>query len=145
MEIRKIRMYARGFAVAILLFCLDWSSAIPARADDLPESALPANAQYYKYEHGRIAERREVHRGEPILDRLVVLLRDNLNGWVADTNTYVPNLLFRSQDIDINCRNDLVVINLKRVGSDQAVQLSKGLKGCARKILSTDDRAAGSK
>lgn len=104
------------------------------RPDELPTSALPENAHFYRYDNGRVVEEMGVRRGDPIFDKLITLLSSHINGWVADLNTYTPSLLFKSNDIDINCRNDVVVINLRKSGSDSWMQLSSPIKGCMRAI-----------
>ena len=76
----------------LALIALYFSSAVAtAETQELPTSALAIDdAQYYRYDNGRIVEQRAVHRGDPMFDRLLALLGAHDSGWtVLSMHVYV--------------------------------------------------------
>lgn len=80
-------------------------------------------------------EKTAVHEGDPAYDALMGLLKTHGTGWSPDVNTYAPALDFKSKDMDINCRDDLVVVNFGEAGSDRWKQLVNHFSGCRTKVL----------
>jgi hypothetical protein len=96
---------------------------------------MPTSFEYLRFENGRMMEKTAVHEGDPAYDALVGLLKTHGAGWSPDVNTYAPALDFKSKDMDINCRDDLVVVNIGEAGSDRWKQLVNRVSGCRTKVL----------
>jgi hypothetical protein len=97
---------SRGVLVALIAVVVGVSCS-----QDFPSQTLPNKFEYLHFQNGRIIERTAVHEGDPAYDVLVGFLKTPGASWSLDLNTYAPSLSFKSEDMMINCRDDLVIIN----------------------------------
>jgi hypothetical protein len=102
---------------------------------DFPAQAMPVSFDYFRFQNGRITERAAVHEGDPGYDALMGLLKTRRSGWSLDVNSYAPALYFKSKDMDINCRDDLISVNIGQAGSDRWKQLVNHVPACRAKVL----------
>jgi hypothetical protein len=93
------------------------------------------------FQNGRIIERAAVREGDPAYDALVGFLKAPGAGWSLDLNSYAPSLFFKSEDMIINCRDDLVVANIGNGASDRMKQLVSHQAGCRTKVLEAIGRS----
>jgi hypothetical protein len=109
-------------------------------SQDFPAKTMPTSFDYFRFQNGRIMEKTVVHQGDRAYDVLMELLKTHGAGWNPDINTYAPALEFKSKDMDINCRDDLVVVNIGETGSDRWKQLVSHFSGCRTKVLEAISR-----
>jgi hypothetical protein len=136
-KLAQSRTIGIGFLVALSLI-----GPRRARCEEFVLSTPPDNFHFYQYQDGRVVAEQMVRPGHPTYDTLLSLLRAHRSGWVIDVNTYTPSLYLKSDNMNVNCRDDSVVINFVDKGSGRWRQLSNPLQGCKTALLKSMRPAA---
>lgn len=130
--LRWIRLGLPTVAIAVLLA----SSVVTiSRGDDLSLTNFPKTLRYLKYKTGKIITDKQVRAGDSTYDALFSWLSEHRSGWSSDINSYAPDTYFTSADMQINCRDDVVVVNMKVSGGTRWTQLSTSRSDCRTLIL----------
>lgn len=111
-------------------------AVIPSDAGEL-SLRLPKSFELYVYDGGHIRERRLIRVGDTSYEALKKLLNGHPNGWESDLNTYAPSLYFLSKNMSINCREDMVIVNVRKDNSNHWEQESSAITGCKSLVLAT--------
>jgi len=129
-----------GRVVALLLMALLAVLACVSCSENFPMQVMPASFDYYRFQDGRIVEKTVVHEGDPAYDALRRIVNSLRAGWNTDVNTYAPALSFQSQDMIINCRDDIVIVNFRKRGAGAMSQLTNHFSGCRATVLDAINR-----
>jgi len=109
-------------------------------SQDLRSQPLPTRFEYLHFENGRVVEKASVREGDPGYDVVEGFLKNPAAGWNLDVNSYAPALSFTSENMIINCRDDVIVVN---IGSNRMKQLVSHQTGCKAKVLEATSRKRG--
>jgi hypothetical protein len=104
-------------------------------SQEFPSQELPTRFEYLQFQNGKIVQKTAVREGDPAYRALVGFLKTPGTSWSLDFNTYAPSLSFKSEDMIINCRDDLVIVNIGKSSSDRMKQLVSHQTGCRTKVL----------
>jgi hypothetical protein len=94
-----------------------------------------------RFQNGRIVEKVAVREGDPAYDVVAGFLKTPGASWSLDFNSYAPSLSFKSEDMIINCRDDLVIVNIGNSDSGRMKQLVSHQAGCRTKVLEAVSRS----
>jgi hypothetical protein len=106
------------------------AAAASVASRESPGSSIPRAFDYSRFQDGKIVEKRHVREGDPAYDAVVELLKTDPTGWNVDFNTYAPALLFQSKTLNVNCTDDMIVINTGRAGSSTWRQYTMHTSSC---------------
>jgi hypothetical protein len=90
---------------------------------DFPVNALPNEFTYIEYKQGREIRKRTIKENEAAYIALRKLASEEKQGWRYDLATYVPNHMFNSPKMKINCLDKTLVVNYEEDGD--WIQISK--------------------
>jgi hypothetical protein len=96
----------------------------------------PGEFEYTRFEKGREIERSLIKKGDKLYDDLSLWIMKKKNGWKKDFNSYVPQDLFFSKEMNINVINGLVIVNIKIKGK-KWIQISREFANNERPIPQT--------
>jgi len=115
------------FLIKYILMCI-----LPFYRVDFSLEVYPKEFTYVEYRNGSEYTKSVIKDDSAVYVSLLKLLQDEKTGWRYDLITYVPNRVFSSEKIRINCLPyNKIVINFDQGGNDW-VQISKSglLRGC---------------
>ena len=90
---------------------------------DFPVNALPKEFTYIEYKKGRELGKQTIKENEAAYIALKKLMSEERQGWRYDSATYVPNHMFNSLKMKINCLDKTLVVNYEDDGD--WIQISK--------------------
>jgi hypothetical protein len=128
----KLSMFSRGNGAFLALICAAMGTAC---SQEFPYQQLPPQFEYSQSQNGKVGQKTVVRKGDPAYGALVEFLKAPGYNWNQDFNTYAPSLSFESERMIINCRDDLVVVNIGRSRSDPMKQLVSHQPGCRTKVM----------
>lgn len=83
----------------------------------------PSGFEYTRFEKGREIEKSFIKKGDKLYGNLLAWITKK-NGWESDFNSYAPQSLFSSREMNINVIDGLVVVNFKVKGK-KWIQISR--------------------
>lgn len=116
--------------VVLIIVCA--MAAQLCHSENLRVSPFPVSFQFYRYKDGHIVDRKPVSHGDRVYDALLSFLSNHSTNWTPDLNTYGPLLFFRSRDLTVNSKDDVVVVNYKDKRAGRWRQLSNSVARCAK-------------
>jgi hypothetical protein len=134
---RRLYRSLRSPRELLTVFALLFAQALApiAQSDQLTISSFPQHFEYFKYRDGHIVGKEVIHHGDPRYDALRSMLRRQSNDWIIDVNSYAPMLYFKSDQMYVNCRDDLIVVNFVETPSGRWKQMSNPIHGCREAVL----------